>query len=114
MTPFLEGFGDELTKLAAGLGALKSVGKFTMKHPLIALGAGTTGIATAAAYREAKKRGLQEGQRPRYLAAGVDPVSGQAYGSGAERVNWHHLFPHKPSAKSVRALSANYDEKKFK
>jgi hypothetical protein len=114
MTPFIHGFADELTKVAGALGALKSVGKFTAKHPLLTFGAGATGIGTVLAAKKGYKSGLSGGEKARYLAASVDPRTGNAQASPVAHVNWHHLFSHKPSEKQLKRISGNYDEKKFK
>ena len=114
MNPFLQGFADELVKVAGPLGALKSVGGFAYKHPLLTIGGIGTGAATAMAAKAGYKRGLSGGEKPRYLAASVDPRTGAATPSRAALLNWHQLFGHKPSKAQLKRLSGNYDESKFK
>lgn len=110
MTPFLNGFSDELVKVGvAGLGALKSMGKFTVKHPLLTLGAGATVAGTAMAARAGHKRGMSGDKGPRLLAAGVDPYTGQAMPSGTAYRNHNILFGKKKS----KGVSKGYREKAF-
>lgn len=111
---FLHGFTDELTKVGSALGALKRVGKFSVKHPLIALTAAGTAAATGMAASGAYKQGLRGGEKPRYLAAAVDPNSGRAAASPAAYTNFHELFNQKPRKGQLKRLHKDYDESKFK
>lgn len=52
MTPFLDGFADELEKLAI----VKRVGKYVAKHPLKSLMYGALGYATYRGAREGVKK----------------------------------------------------------
>ncbi len=108
MNAFLNGFADELVKEAILGGALKSVGGFALKHPLIGLSGLMTVGATAAGAAGAYKEGLKGGERPRYLAASADAPSEAAY------TNYHQLFEHKPTPKEVVSLSKNYRENAYK
>lgn len=112
-TPFLNGFASELVKTAGG-GLLKSVGKFVVKHPIIALSAGVTGLGTAAAARQAYKGGLEGGEKPRYLNAAVDPATGATQASEAAYTNYHQLFPHKPTEYQKWMQSRHYRENEYK
>jgi hypothetical protein len=116
VTPFLRGFGDELVKCAGVLGALGGVGKLVAKHPLIAMTAGMTAIGTGMAARNAYKEGLQGGEKPRYLAASVDPGSGRAQASDAAYTNYHPLFAENETPKrgQLRRLSRHYHPNAFK
>lgn len=114
MNQFTAGFGNELIKVAVGLGLLKGLGKTVIKHPLLTLGAGGTLLASGMGASQAYKEGLRGGEKPRYLEAGVDPISGQATTSDAAYTNFNPLFRGKTPKKDVEALSKHYDEKKFK
>lgn len=109
MNHFLNGFSDELVKLGTALGALKGVGKFTMKHPLLSLGAGATIIGTGLAAREGYRRG-RSGEKARYLAATVDPISGRARASRTAYVPHGKLF----KKLKTPGVSKHYKEKAFK
>lgn len=111
MKPFFRGFADELAKTA---GALGTIGKMVTKHPMAALAVGTTALGTGAAAMSAYKQGLRGGEKPRYLAAGIDRYSGQAQPSEASYINYNQLFERKPSSKEVKALSKNYRANAFK
>lgn len=110
MNPFLHGFTDELVKTS---GALKSIGRFAVKHPLVTLTAAgtvaTTGLSAGQAYRQ----GLRGGEKPRYLAAGVDR-GGNATTSPAAYTNYHEMLERRPSSKEIKSLSKYYDPKKFR
>lgn len=114
MTPFLVGFTDELVKTAALGGVLKRVGKFTIKHPLVALTAAGTIGATALAAKGGYQQGLQGGERPRYLGAQVDRNSGQAAASEAAYTNFHDMLNQRPRRGQLKRLHRHYDESKFK
>jgi hypothetical protein len=110
------GFVTELIKLGglAGLGGglLKKTVGLAAKHPLKALGVGMIVAPTALAYQNARKQGLEGGEKPRYLAAGRDE-SGRIRASEAAYTNYHDLFEHKPHPREVRALSKNYKPEAF-
>jgi len=114
MDPFLTGFADELVKVAGVGGVLKNVGKFTVKHPLLALTAAGTVAATGMATSSAYKRGLRGGDKPRYLAAAVDPNSGHAQASEAAFTNFSDLFKKRPAKGQLKRLHGDYDAAKFK
>jgi len=114
MNPFLAGFADELIKTGGVLGPLKSVGKFTIKHPLVALTAAGTLGATALAAKGGYKRGLQGGDKPRYLAAAVDKNSGHAAASDAAYTNFHEMLSRRPTKGQLKRIHGDYDERKFK
>lgn len=114
MNVFRRGFADELVKLSGALGALKTVGRFAVKHPLLTIGAGATGVGSVLAAKSGYESGLRGGEKPRYLAASVDPRTGDAQASRAAHINWHQLFSHKPSKAQLKRISGNYDESKFK
>jgi hypothetical protein len=113
MNYFMQGFGDELTKVAV-LGALKTVGRFAVKNPLIALGTIGTAGATAMAAREGYKRGRSGEQGPRYLKAQYDPISRQAMTSEAAYTNYNPLFPRSPTKKELKRIHGDYKEELFK
>jgi hypothetical protein len=113
MNPFLTGFADELTKTAV-LGALKSVGKFTVKHPLVALTAAGTLATTALTAKSGYKRGLQGGERPRFLAAAVDKNTGHAAASDAAYTNFHEMLGRRLAKGQLKRIHGDYDERKFK
>ena len=110
MNHFLAGFLKE----ASALGALKGLGKATVKNPLLVLGAGATAIGTGVAARSAYKSGRRGDEKPRYLAASYDPISGRAMPSRAALTNFNPLFREKLSPKKRKALSKHYKEKAFK
>ena len=111
MSNFLNGFEDELTKLGvAGLGALKSVGRFAYKHPLLTVGAGATVLGTGMAARQGYRSGMSGEGKERYLAAGIDPYSGRAMPSGTAYKNYNALF----GKKEDKGISKHYKEKAFK
>lgn len=114
MNYFLAGFKDELVKVAGIGGLAKGVGKFTVKHPLIALTAATTAVGTGMAATRGYKSGLQGGEKPRYLAASVDKRTGDAETSPAAYTNFHQLFSKKPSKGQLKRIHKDYDESKFK
>lgn len=114
MNPFLAGFADELTKQAGALGVLKRVGKFSVKHPLIALTAAGTLGATALAAKSGYKSGLQGGDKPRYLAAQVDKNTGHAAASDAAYTNFHEMLSRRPAKGQLKRIHGDYDERKFK
>ncbi|MBP9824077.1 MAG: hypothetical protein KBF21_07635 [Thermoanaerobaculia bacterium] len=114
MDRFLAGFADELVKTAGIGGALKRVGKFTVKHPIVALSGATTVAATGLAASGAYKEGLQGGEKPRYLAASVDPNTGEAETSPAAYTDFNQLFPRRPEKGQLKRLHGDYDEAKFK
>ena len=110
MTPFLEGFLKE----AGVLSSAKSLGKFMMKHPLLAFGAGTTVAATGIAAKAGYKRGRAGGQGPRYIAASYDPISRRAMPSRAAFINYNPLFNKRLTEKQKKKLHKYYKEKTFK
>lgn len=114
MNRFLAGFCDELEKNAMIGRALKGVGRLAIKHPLLTLGAAGTAIATGSAAASAYKQGLRGGEKPRYLAAGIDPGSGQAGASEAAYTNFNNAFDRRATPQEIKALSKHYDERKFK
>ena len=69
-----------------------------------------TGMATSSAY----KRGLRGGDKPRYLAAAVDPNSGHAQASEAAFTNFSDLFKKRPAKGQLKRLHGDYDAAKFK
>jgi len=101
VTPFLGGFVDELAKHASALGALKRVGGFAVKNPLLALGGTATLVGTGLAARGGYREGLAGGEKPRYLHATKDSPSRAAL------INWN-------KKKRKKNVSRHYDEKKFK
>jgi len=110
VTPLHSGFADELTKVAVAGAVVKSLAK----HPVRTLLGGSVLIGAGLAGRAAYKSGLQGGQKPRYLAASVDPRTGRAIASRAAYLNWHNLFSHKPSKKQIARLSKHYKERAFR
>ena len=110
MTPFLNGFGDELIKVGGVAGALASVGKGAVKHPLLALGAGTTLIGTGLATRAGYRQGMSGEGKPRFIAAGVNKYTGEAMPSDTAYTNFNTLFSNKKDKK----VSKNYRENAFK
>lgn len=114
MNQFRRGFAEELVKLGSAVGALKGVGRFAWKHPILTFGAGLTGVGSLMAAKSGYKRGLRGGEAPRYLAASVDPRTGRAQASRAAQINWHNFFSHKPSKAQLKRISGNYDKSKFK
>jgi hypothetical protein len=114
MTNFTQGFGDELVKIAVGLGALKTLGRFAVKHPLLTLGTVGTGYATMSAAKEGYKRGRRGGEGPRYLKAKYDPISRRATTSRAAYTNYNPLFKSKPTKKQLKRIHGKYKEEAFK
>lgn len=111
MTPFLQGFAEELVKTA---GALKTVGGLALKHPILALTAAGTIASTAGSAASAYKEGLKGGEKGKYLGAGIEPYTNRAAASPAAYTNYHQLFERKPSNREVHELSRFYDAKKFR
>jgi len=111
MTPLHNGFVHELLKVG---GALKSIGKFVIKHPVLTATAIGTAGATGSSVVSAYKKGLRGGERPRYLYAGRDE-HGRIVPSEAAFTNYHNVIGNqKPTPKQVKALSKHYKENKFK
>ena len=110
MTPVLRGFLKEATALSAAKKALK----VTMKHPMLVIGAGATGVGTALAAREAHKRGLRGDEKARYIAASYDPISGRTMASRAAYTNLNPLYRRELSDKKKKAVSKHYKEKNFR
>lgn len=113
MNNVLQGFLKEATLL----GAAKGVGKFTMKHPMLALGAPGIVIGTAAAAKSGYKRGRAGGEPARYLPAAFDPVSGRSMASRAAYINYNpHVLAklnRQPSKRQKKRLHKHYKEKAF-
>lgn len=110
MNRFLVGFTDELVKVGGIGGALKSVGKFSVKHPMVAMLGASTLIGTAVAAKNAYREGLRGGEKGRYLAASLDGGP-----SEAAYTNYHPMFKNrKPAHGALKRLHRNYDEAKFK
>lgn len=107
MTAFLDGFGDELVKLGIGAGALKSIGKFTVKHPLMALSAPFVVGGTVMSAREGHRRGMSGEGRPRLLAAGVNKYTGEAMPSGTAFADYNKIFG---TQKTRKGVSKTYDK----
>lgn len=105
MSPFLQGFAGELSKVA---GALGSIARTAIKHPMLTLSALGTAAATGLSASSAYKEGLRGGEKPRYLAAGKEGASPAAY------ANYNQLFERPAGRKQVRDLSKYYRESKFK
>lgn len=112
MSNFIRGFGDELTKLAIGVGALKAVGKFGLKHPVM-LGVPFVLGGTAMAAKRGYKTGRRGGEKARYLPANYDRLSRRATPSRAASVPYGQLFS-RASSKEKKKLSKHYKEKAFK
>lgn len=105
MSPFLQGFAGELMKQA---GALSTIGKAVMKHPLLTLGGGSVAAGTVAAAVGGAKSGLHGGESGRYLRAS------KAGPSEAFYTNYHPMFEHKMSPAEQKQRSWNYREDQFK
>ena len=105
MNHILNGFTDELTKLAIAKSVGK-VGKFMMKHPvsglMIPMIAATSMAAGTAAYASGRT-----GSKGRYLNASSRGAGGSAY------TNYHGLFKHKPTAKEKKRLTGRYKKGAF-
>lgn len=120
MIPSTASFADELEKLGGlggglarlGGGALKKTLGLVTKHPMKALGVGLIAAPTIMAYQSAKDSGQNEGEKPRYLAAGRGE-DGRIHASRAAYTNYHKLLPHKAKAHEIKALSKNYDPEMF-
>jgi hypothetical protein len=114
--PSAASFSNELTKLGGigGLlgGALKKTVGVVARNPMKALGVGMIAVPTAMAYQSAREQGLQDGEKPRYLAAGRDEA-GNIRPSEAAYTNYHQLFEHKPSQRQAKQLSKNYKPEMF-
>lgn len=107
------GFLDELTKVGGlARSLLKNTVGLAAKHPMKTLGIGMIAAPTVMAYQAARKGGLEGGEKPRYLAAGVDE-SGRVRASDAAYTNYHSLFKHKPRPHEIAALSKNYKPEMF-
>ncbi len=102
MSAFVDGFGDELIKVAV-LGGLKRMGKFTVKHPLLTLGAGATIAGTALAARAGHQQGMSGEEKKRYLAATKDSPSRAAF------TDYNSLF----GTEKSKGISKNYKRKAF-
>ena len=111
MNPFLRGFTHELIKTGS---VLKSVGRFAVKHPILSLSAGMTGLGTAVAAKNAYGEGIGGGEKPRYLNAAVDSATGETQASPAAYANYHQLFPHKPTEREKWLQSRYYRENEYK
>ena len=111
MTNFTRGFGDEIVKLAGRLG---SIGRFAMKHPMMALSVPFVLGGTALAARSGYKKGRKGGESPRYLEASYDPVSKRSTTSRAAYTNYNPLFDRTTSSKDAKRISKHYKEKTFK
>lgn len=111
MSRILPAFLDELEKSAlAGRMLLKAV----KKRPWTALGVASTGALAGTAAARAYKQGRSGEQKPRYLHAAVDPVTGRAMGSRAAYTNYNRLFPGKPTDKDRKRLHGKYKEDAFR
>lgn len=113
MNNFIRGFGDELVK-AAAFGAIKGIGKFLVKNPLVGMGAATTLGATALAARQGYKRGRHGSETAQYLPAHYDPIARRAQASRTAYTNFSQLFDRKPTVEELDRLHRNYSEKAFK
>lgn len=112
MNHFTRGFGDELVKLS---GALSSIGRFAIKHPMLALGVPFVVGGTALAAKRGYSKGRKGGEGARYLEAGYDPISRRATTSRAAYTNYNPLFDRsKPTSKQLKRISGKYKEKAFK
>lgn len=104
MIGFMEGFADELTKSA---GVAKGVFKVVKKHPIRSLIAASIVGGTASAAANAHSSGLRGGEKGRYLQAT------RSNPGRAALTNYHGLFKHRPSKKSIRRVSKNHKSSTF-
>lgn len=111
MTPLLSGFASELAK-TAGVG--KALLTAVKKHPTLTLGGIATAGLTGAAAHSAYKSGRAGEQKPRYLHASIDPVTGKGLPSRAAFTNYNVLFKGKPGTKDAERLHGKYKEKAFR
>jgi len=93
----------------------EAIGKSLLqpKNLMRALGVGMVAVPTALAARAGYKSGRAGDEKPRYLAASFDPISGHAMPSRAGVTNYNVLTK-KPTAKEIKRVTKNYKEKAFK
>lgn len=106
MSHLLNGFTDELIKVAGVGRALGGLFKLVKKHPVASISLPLIGASTVAAGVQGHAEG-RAGGKGRYLRAGPEGPSRAAY------TDYHGLFEHKPTEKEKKRLTGKYRESAF-